>query len=203
MRLVLVRHGRTAWHSESRHVGQADVPLDDAGRTQAELVACRIAGMDIEAAFSSPLSRCLEIADLVGNRLGLPVITDDRLREMDMGAWSGESYSTVSETYGNVVERWMKDPGSLTPPGGETLAQVRERTMSWFEEAWARHTWQNVFVCSHSTPIRFLVSELMGLPAGRMFCLDIGLASITTMTYNGEHARLEVLNDTCHLERLV
>lgn len=200
MRLVLVRHGRTAWHSEERHVGQTDVPLDEEGLSQAVLVADRVAGMEIDAVFSSPLSRCLVIANIITDHLGLPVKVDDRLREMDVGGWSGKNYSTVTEQHGNIVEQWMKDPGSLIPPGGESLAEVRERTMSWFEDAWERHTWQNVLACSHSTPIRFLVSELMGLPASLMYRFDVGFASVTTLTWNGKHAHLEVLNDTCHLE---
>jgi broad specificity phosphatase PhoE len=197
--LILVRHGQTAWHAESRHVGNADIPLDDTGKEQARRVAEHLAGTDIDAAFSSPLSRCLETARLVAEPHGLPVVTDGRLREMDMGEWSGETYEAVAEKYGDIISCWTRDPGSLTPPGGEALEKVRERTLSWLEEAWEDYRWKNLLVSSHSTPIRVIVSDLIGIPFNRMFCLSLAPASITTITYNGELANLEVLNDTCHL----
>ena len=199
MRLILVRHGQTAWHAESRHVGNADIPLDATGKEQARLVAERLADADIEAAFSSPLSRCLETASLVAKSHGLSVETDDRLREMDLGEWSGETYQSVAAKHGDIIGSWTKDPGSLTPPGGEPLEQVRERTVSWLEEAWANYKWKTLFVSSHSTPIRIIVSNLVGIPFNRIFSLSLAPASVTTITYNGELANLEVLNDTCHL----
>ena len=199
MRLILVRHGQTAWHAESRHVGNADIPLDGTGREQARLVADRLAETDIDVAFSSPLSRCLEMASLVAEPHGIGVETDDRLREMDLGEWSGETYGSVAEKHGDIISRWTKDPGSLTPPGGEQLEQVRGRTVSWLEEIWASYKWKTVFVSSHSTPIRIIVSDLIGIPFSRMFCLRLAPASITAITYNGELANLEVLNDECHL----
>jgi broad specificity phosphatase PhoE len=195
----MVRHGQTAWHSESRHVGNVDIPLDETGRSQADRLVGRFADSEIDVIFSSPLSRCLEMAELVAASNGLPVKADDRLREIDFGEWSGEKYSDVAEKYGNIVEHWTRDVNSLTPPGGESLAQVRERTLSWFQQAWMEHTWKNLYVFSHSTPIRILVSELMGLPMEHMFWLSLSLASITSLTYNGEAACLEVLNETCHL----
>jgi alpha-ribazole phosphatase len=199
LRLILVRHGQTEWHAEGRHVGRADIPLDDTGHQQAELVARRLTESDIDAVFSSPLARCLETARPVAESHGLEIATDNRLQELDFGEWSGQTYTSIASEHGNIVDRWSRDPDSLTPPGGETLRQVRERTVSWLEGAWEDYTWKTLLVSSHSTPIRIIVSHLIGIPFNGIFSLSLAPASITSLTYNGERAELEVLNDTCHL----
>lgn len=176
-----------------------DIPLDEKGKRQAKLIAVRFEGEDIDAIFSSPLSRCLEIAQTLAHSRGMDVHADERLAEMDLGDWSGKTYQEVSEHHGNIIEQWRKNPTSLVPPNGESLLQVRERVLSWLDFTWSNYTWSNVFVASHSTPIRMIISELIGLPIERMFSLALDLASVSTLTYNGTHATLEKLNDTSHL----
>ncbi len=199
MRLLLVRHGQTAWHASSRHVGKMDIPLDETGKKQAKLIAERFESEKIDVIFSSPLSRCLEIAQAVASSRKLNAQTDERLAEMDLGEWSGKTYLEVSERYGNIVEQWHNNPASLVPPNGESLLRVRERVLSWVDFAWSNYTWSNIFVSSHSTPIRLIISELIGLPFERMFSFQLDLASVSIIAYNGALATLEKLNDTSHL----
>jgi len=183
------------------HVGKIDVPLDETGHDQLKLIASRFSGENIDAVFSSPLSRCLEIAKAVAAIHNLEVSIDERLEEMDLGAWSGKTYAEVSEQYGNIIEQWSKNPDSLVPPNGESLGRVRERVVFWLDSAWSQYMWKNVFVSSHSTPIRIIIAQLIGLPFERIFTLSLGLASVSVVTYNGNFATLEVLNDTSHLNR--
>jgi len=128
LRLILVRHPQTIWHAEGRYVGKADIPLDDTGIRQAELVVSRLADVKLDAVYSSPLSRCLLLANMVGEAHALDVTTDERLQEMDLGKWSGQKHDAVAEQDGETLRRWLEEPATVMLPGGESLLDVRERS---------------------------------------------------------------------------
>jgi broad specificity phosphatase PhoE len=87
--LLLVRHGETDWNADGRLQGHTDRPLSDFGRRQARQLAEELAGDELEAIYSSDLARARETAEVVGERLGLPVELDPELREKDWGNWEG------------------------------------------------------------------------------------------------------------------
>ena len=87
--LLLVRHGETDWNADGRLQGHTDRPLSDYGRRQARQLAEELGGEEIEAIYSSDLTRARETAEIVGGRLGLPVELDPELREKDWGTWEG------------------------------------------------------------------------------------------------------------------
>ena len=87
--LLLVRHGETDWNADGRLQGQTDRPLSDFGRRQARQLADELADEQLEAIYSSDLSRARETAEIVGERLGLPVVLEPDLREKDWGTWEG------------------------------------------------------------------------------------------------------------------
>src|SRR5919206_4482332 len=87
--LLLVRHGETDWNAEGRLQGHTDRPLNDVGRRQARELAERLAGEGADAIYASDLARAKETAEIVGARLGLPVVIDADLREKNWGTWEG------------------------------------------------------------------------------------------------------------------
>src|SRR5687767_12255288 len=87
VRLYLVRHGATQLTAEDRFSGAVGVDLSDDGRRQAERLGLRLADEGITAAYCSPLSRTVETARLIAERLGLSVETQDGLREISHGRW--------------------------------------------------------------------------------------------------------------------
>src|ERR1700704_4943984 len=87
--LLLVRHGETDWNAEGKLQGHTDRPLNDHGRRQAQALAERLAGNSIDAVYASDLSRARETAEMVGEKLGLPVLVDPDLREKNWGNWEG------------------------------------------------------------------------------------------------------------------
>ena len=154
MNLVVVRHGQTDWNVEERYQGQLDVPLNAIGRSQAEALKRDLAGIDFDAAYSSPLSRAFETAQVIANEL--EVIADERLSEIHHGAWQGQRKFDIAEQWPDEWERWSKEPLHFTPPGGESVARVRARVEDFLTSI--RGT--NVLCVSHGIVIQNLLSIL-------------------------------------------
>ncbi len=89
--VILVRHGRSTWSGQDRFIGQLDVPLSAEGIGDAEHVAAEVAKLIPDQLVSSDLLRARDTAVAIGRRCGLPLTVDRRLREEDLGAWSGLS----------------------------------------------------------------------------------------------------------------
>jgi broad specificity phosphatase PhoE len=199
---MLVRHGRTAWHAEGRYAGTADVPLDELGMEQARCVADHLAESRIDIVYSSPLSRCLALAEMVAANHGLEVVVDERLREIDLGRWDGQMLDDIIKQDGEILRQWTKNPESVTIPDGETLASVQERSMSWYDEACSLNSEGLIFASSHGGPIRATLAKVIGLPLSNIFRLTVDLASISVLNHMGKFSNMESMNVTSHLDGL-
>ena len=119
-RLVLVRHGQTEWNLLGRAQGHADISLDAIGHAQAAAAAPYLAALAPVRLWSSDLARARETAAYVAEAAGLPVETDPRLREYDVGVRSGPDRGGV---------RGAVTPAS-TPPGAPTTSPCSSRARS-------------------------------------------------------------------------
>src|SRR6185437_7371482 len=116
--ILVARHGETDWNREQRWQGWADPPLNETGRAQARQLAEELRGVPFDAVYSSDLRRAHETALIVAEPHGVPVIADERLREVDVGSWSGLLHAEVEERYPEG-----------TRPDGETPEQHAERVL--------------------------------------------------------------------------
>jgi hypothetical protein len=87
--LLLVRHGETDWNAEGRLQGHTDRPLSDYGRDQARQLADDLATEAFDVIYASDLARARETAEIVAERLDVPVNVDPDLREKNWGTWEG------------------------------------------------------------------------------------------------------------------
>jgi glucosyl-3-phosphoglycerate phosphatase len=120
VKLVVWRHGQTAWNAERRFQGHSDIPLDATGREQARDAARYLAMMHPEAIFSSDLARATETAAYLGELTGLPVQLDKDLRERGGGSWEGLTDREIREGYPAEYAAWI-------PPDGEPISAVADR----------------------------------------------------------------------------
>lgn len=158
-RILLWRHGRTAWNVERRFQGQADPPLDDLGRTQAVEAAAMLAAFAPVAIVSSDLRRAQETAAPLAVRLGLPVALDRRLRERSLGHWEGLTRTEVARLYPTELADWLAGREDCQP-GSEPRAEVAERAMA----ALADTVGETVVLVTHSATAIALTGRLLGLP---------------------------------------
>jgi broad specificity phosphatase PhoE len=145
--LLLVRHGETDWNAEGKLQGHTDRPLNDFGRRQAKALADRLTGEDIAAIYASDLSRAKETAEIVGERLGLPVVIDADLREKNWGSWEG----LTSDERLNVEYE------------GETTEDHRARILGAVGRIVERHPAQRVVVVTHGGSLRRIQAAVSGV----------------------------------------
>jgi len=159
--LLLVRHGETDWNADGRLQGQTDRPLSDYGRRQARKLAEALEGEELEAIYSSDLARARQTAEIVGERLGLPVELDPELREKDWGTWEGLT----------AVER---DRVEFV---GESTQAHQERILRALRRIAERHPRaRRVLVVTHGGSMRRVQTAAMGMAlpvvenCGRWLC---------------------------------
>jgi probable phosphoglycerate mutase len=158
-RLVIWRHGRTAWNAERRYQGQADPPLDEVGRAQADEAAALLAAFAPTLIVSSDLQRAAQTADALGARTGLPVRLDARLRERSLGHWEGLTREEVQVAFPAEFADWAAGR-EVSRLGGETREQVAERAHQLFLELPAEGT---VVLVTHSATALALTGALLQL----------------------------------------
>ena len=126
-RLLLLRHGESTWNAEGRWQGWADPPLSEEGREAAEVAARWLAAGGIDAVACSDLRRAADTAAVIAAASGAATpYRDARLRERDMGCWSGLRTPDIAERWPGVLDAWQA--GALDrPPGGESTASVLAR----------------------------------------------------------------------------
>src|SRR5258708_10060128 len=117
-RLVMLRHGQTDYSAGSRMQGQLDTELSDLGRDQAVAAAEVLAKRQPLVIVSSDLRRALDTAVALGERSGLPVLVDTRLRETHLGDWQGLTHLEVDAAAPGARLAWRGNP-PWAPPGGE------------------------------------------------------------------------------------
>jgi broad specificity phosphatase PhoE len=149
---LLVRHGETDWNREQRFQGHADQPLNELGREQARALADELAGEQVDAVYSSDLRRAHETAEIVAERLGVPVVTDPALREIDVGEWQGLTWPEIEARYPEGVRDWHEKGYGWTE--GETYEQLGERVVGRLRELAAAHPDQTLVVVAHGGTVR-------------------------------------------------
>ena len=128
MKLYVARHGETTWNRERKICGRTDVPLTERGLLQARELAERVSGLHIDAILASPLQRAQDTAACVGERLGLPVLTEERLIEQSYGGFEGLDYEAGS------LERHGWQFASRFRGGGESMMQLAQRIYNLLDE---------------------------------------------------------------------
>jgi probable phosphoglycerate mutase len=201
-RVFLVRHGATVLTAENRFAGSIEVPLSDEGREQARRLALRLGGEPIVAAYASPLGRALETARIAAAPHGLPVATDDRLREISHGRWEEMTRGEVEARFPDELAGWEADPYTFAPQGGETGLDVTARALPAMLELVRAHPGEAILVVSHKATIRLLLSSLLGFdPRRYRDNLDQSPAALNIVDFRGTtRARLTLFNDTSHYE---
>jgi probable phosphoglycerate mutase len=155
--LVLARHAESTWNAERRWQGQLDPPLSERGLEQARALGRELAGEGVRAIVASDLVRARETARLVAGELGCEVELEPRLRELDVGDWSGLTLDEIAARWPEELGRLRAGDLDVRPGGGESRRELRVRVMAAIEAAALRRAGTRFAVVTHAGVVRTLL----------------------------------------------
>jgi probable phosphoglycerate mutase len=162
-RIVLARHGRTAWNALWKAQGQTDISLDDTGRQQARTTAPYLARFEPVGIWTSDLARARETAEIFGSVTGAPVVADPRLREYAVGLRSGLTTAEFAERYPAEHAAWLVNDEALLVEGEESTTQVHARVLPALREIFdGLEPGQTALVVMHGGCVKVGLSALLG-----------------------------------------
>jgi len=177
--IYLIRHGEITQSSPRRFVGQSDLALTDRGREQMRQVGEYLAGRGVARLLCSPLSRCVESADIVGTVLGLcPEVVPD-LREIALGEWEGLTVQEVRERFLGEYEARGRDLAGFRPLGGESFLVLQRRVWSAFEAL--SDCDSPLAIVAHGGVNRVLLCRILGMPLENLFRLAQDYACVNLL----------------------
>jgi alpha-ribazole phosphatase len=182
MEIYLIRH--TAVQAPGICYGHYDVPLADTFAAEAAQLRPKLPSPPYRV-FSSPAQRCVALAEAVGTE----IILDERLREMNFGAWENRLWTELPPT---ETAPWMADYVTLAPPNGETFGAVQQRAAAFLTELTAAPLERPTLVFTHGGTIRALVCYCLDIPLRNAFQMHIEYASVTKLRF--QHARWQLVS---------
>jgi probable phosphoglycerate mutase len=162
-RLLIWRHGQTAWNALRQTQGQLDIDLNDVGLEQASAAAALLAARRPDLIASSDLSRCASTARPLALVTGLPVALDKRLRERDFGPWQGLLPGEIEQRWPQEYEHWQQT-GESVLPGIESVEDLAARAAAAFADVAEQVGDGTAVVVTHGGAAKAGTTELLGWP---------------------------------------
>ena len=191
--LHLLRHGQ---HNLGGGVLAGRTPgvgLTERGRAEIAAACDRLAGEHIAALYASPLQRTRESAELVSERLGLPIEFRDDLIELDFGEWTGTTFDTIRDD--PRWQPWSQHRSLSRIPGGETMRAVQFRAVEALLESSERHRDAACVIVSHGDVIRSALVFALGMPLDFYGRIEVGLGSLSTIRIDDGGIRVVSINE--------
>jgi len=200
--IYLVRHGQTAWNKEEIFRGRTDIPLDENGLKQAELAGEYLKEVEIHAIYSSPLSRAWQTAQKIAQFHNLNVQPLEGIIDMSFGRWEGHAHQEIKEIDRETYRQWREEPHLVRLPGGESLNDVRIRSMAALEEVIRNHPEKTLVLVSHRVINKVLLCAILGLDNSHFWQITQDPTAINLIQYRNGKYILSLVNEICHLKLL-
>jgi len=211
--VLLVRHGTTETTGKELPGRAPGLHLSEHGRRQAEDVAARIGAMSqppaddrprsngqrskpprVAAVYASPLERTRETAAPIAQALGLEVVPDEGLLELDTGEWTGiELKAAMKRKEWATIQRY---PSGFAFPGGESFLAMQTRMVSTLDRLRAAHPGETIVAVSHADPIRAAVAHAMGTHLDLFQRIVVSPCSLTAIAYGDGGPIVLKVNET-------
>lgn len=204
MELYLIRHGQTEWNQEGRMQGRLDSPLTPLGREQAVLLGQRLQQETWDAVYCSPTGRAFTTARLILSGREDLIVTDERLREIDMGPWEGRTFYQVERDHPVEFQDFIHRPDLFRFPGAEDYQSLLQRAGSYIEDIQTRHAGQRVLTVTHGGTLLAILTYVEKTPLAALW--ERGLvppASLTSLELDGRGWVLHSLGDISHYQEVL
>ena len=199
-RILAIRHGQTAWNASARIQGHTDIELDALGQWQARQLAQALGHEELQAIYSSDLSRARDTAAPLAAAHGLPLGIDTGLRERAFGDFEGMSFEQIESRWPEQALAWRRrDPG-FGPQGGEVLRDFRERVVAALTRLALAHRGQCIAMVTHGGVLDVLYREAARIALDAPRTWQVANAGINRLLHSGEGLVLVGWGDVGHLE---
>ena len=164
MLLYIVRHGETDWNTQKRLQGQADTQLNANGIRLAGITAQGMKDIPLDLGITSPLQRAKKTAEIILEGRNVPLLEDDRLKEISFGSWEG---LCCSRSHFEIPTKHFDDfylrPFDFVPAAdGETVGMLCKRLESFWQDLIHTPEYQDksILIASHGCAVRALLHQV-------------------------------------------
>lgn len=174
MKITLVRHGETDSNKAGRLMGKrVDESLNEEGKKQAREISERLSQNSFDILFTSPLKRANQIAEIIADKIKVPVLKRDELLERDFGSMSGKTWQEMKDEIKSesidFKEKDFDQKYDYRPYGGESVEDVKHRLIKFIKEIKTNYSDKKILVVSHGgilklTHLLFLEKKMEKTP---------------------------------------
>ena len=177
-KLIIVRHGQSAWNLENRFTGWVDVDITKKGEEEAQKAAEKLKDVRFDLAFTSNLLRAQRTLDIIlegTNQKNIPVIKHEALNERHYGDLQGANKAETAEKYGEEQVHIWRRSYDIAPPNGESLKDTADRVIPYFEKEIVPFIRQgkNIIIAAHGNSLRALIMYLEKLTPEEILKVEI------------------------------
>ena len=200
-RFYLIRHAQSEYNEKGIFQGRLDSDLTPLGFVQSRLLAENLKSEKPQVIFSSPQRRAYKTALTLSDILEIPLIVDERLREMSFGVLEGRHFWTMFEENKEMILNWLKNPVKYPLPTQEDMKEFEKRVKEFLNEVIKRKE-EKIVIVGHGGTLHGLLCLALGIGLEKMWHIHMDNTGITVLEYDGERFYVKELNKTCHLSKL-
>jgi len=187
----LIRHGQPQGGSIYRGHG-IDDPLSELGWSQMwDAVGAHAPWQQI---ISSPLQRCRAFAENLADKHSLPVVIDDRLKEVGFGHWEGRSRAEIKQANQKEYDDFYKDPINCRPAGAEPIDDFINRVRNAFGDVIKQHRGEHCLIVAHAGVIRAVVAHVVHAAPLGLYRIQVNNAGVSRIRHGQHGIMLEFHN---------
>lgn len=202
-RLLLIRHGETAYNAAQRIQGQRDEPLNARGLAQAQALVQALQHEPVDGVVASDLLRAVQTAEPLARGRGLPLLTDAGLRERGFGHFEGMAFDDIALRFPLEHARWRaRESDFAAPGGGESLAAFDARCMGALVALARHHAGSSLAVVAHGGVLDCAYRAATGMDLMVRRTWRLPNAAINRLLWSGERLVLVGWCDDAHLADL-
>lgn len=166
---------------------------------QARNIATRLAQHKIQAVYASPLPRAIQTATPLAESHQLEIQETADLLDIDYGAWEGMAREDIRTKYPSLYDTWIKSPGKVKFPGGESVKQMRLRVERLLSELCQDHLGETIALVSHRITCHVALCVALGLPNDSLWHLRQDVGCINEFEERDGIYVVTLMNETEHV----
>jgi len=195
-KIILARHAETIWNEQLRYIGVTDLELSPLGLENAALLAGHLAGSDIETILSSDMNRAVQTATAVAGLLGLDVVREPLLNEIDFGSWEGLTHEEIVAAFPRESAEWIRDPFAVDIPAGEPWPEFADRVRRGWQDIIDHPRTGTVLIVTHAGVIKTILGAILGLSSDEWWRIYQDKGALNHLVVDNGRVHISRVNDT-------